>query len=143
MLATRVTTPVLFFDGDCHLCNESVRLLLKLDRNRSLRYAPLQGETARILFEDLNESGGLTRAMPDSIVFFDGKRLLVTWKALLGIATLLWPGARLFWALLALPPISWLGAAVYRVIAALRYRVFGRAEYCAVGKKADRELFLS
>lgn len=136
------TMPVLFFDGNCHLCNESVRLLLKLDSHRRLRYAPLQGETARMLFEQIDESSSLTRALPDSIVFFDGKRLLVTWKALLGIATLLWPGARLLLAVLAFPPISWVGAAAYRMIAALRYRIFGRADYCAVGKKADRELFL-
>jgi predicted DCC family thiol-disulfide oxidoreductase YuxK len=141
MPATRLT-PVLFFDGDCHLCNESVRQLLKLDRHRRLRYAPLQGETARMLFGQFDHSSSLTRALPDSIVFFDGKRLLVTWKALLGIATLLWPGVRLLLAVLSVPPISWLGAAAYRVIAALRYRIFGRAEYCAVGKKADRELFL-
>ena len=141
MPVTRMT-PVLFFDGNCHLCNESVRLLLKLDSHRRLRYAPLQGETARMLFEQIDESSSLTGALPDSIVFFDGKRLLVTWKALLGIATLLWPGSRFFLAVLAVPPISWIGAALYRMIAALRYRVFGRAEYCAVGKKADQELFL-
>lgn len=141
MLVARMT-PVLFFDGNCHLCNESVRLLLKLDRHRQLRYAPLQGETARRLFSQINESSSLTRALPDSIVFFDGKRLLVTWKALLGIATLLWPRSRFFLAVLAVPPISWMGAALYRLIAVLRYRLFGRAEYCAVGKKGDRELFL-
>jgi predicted DCC family thiol-disulfide oxidoreductase YuxK len=37
------TGPVLFFDGECGLCNRVVRLMLRLDRRGRLRYAPLQG----------------------------------------------------------------------------------------------------
>src|SRR5688572_12325015 len=39
--------PVLFFDGECGLCNRVVRLMLRLDRHGRLRFAPLQGAVAQ------------------------------------------------------------------------------------------------
>jgi predicted DCC family thiol-disulfide oxidoreductase YuxK len=38
---------ILFYDGDCGLCSRSVRFLLKRDRAGALRFAPIQGKTAR------------------------------------------------------------------------------------------------
>ena len=38
---------ILFFDGECGLCNGVVRFLIKLDKNRHLYFAPLQGVTAQ------------------------------------------------------------------------------------------------
>ncbi|HKK17068.1 MAG TPA: DUF393 domain-containing protein [Opitutales bacterium] len=53
----REDSPVLFFDGDCGLCSRSVRFLMRRDRFKLLRFAPLQGETAaRRLEESLRES---------------------------------------------------------------------------------------
>ncbi len=40
---------VVFFDGACGLCTRAVRLLAALDRRGALRFAPLDGETARRL----------------------------------------------------------------------------------------------
>ncbi len=45
------TSPVLFFDGECGLCNRVVRRLLALDRRGTLRFAPLQGPTAQSYLE--------------------------------------------------------------------------------------------
>ena len=42
-----VADPVLFFDGECGLCQRLVRGLLKLDQRGGLRLAPLQGPTAQ------------------------------------------------------------------------------------------------
>ena len=38
---------ILFYDGDCGLCAQSVRFFLKIDRHKHLSFAPLQGETAK------------------------------------------------------------------------------------------------
>ncbi len=37
---------IVFYDGECGICNKSVQTLIKWDKNESLRYAPLQGKTA-------------------------------------------------------------------------------------------------
>jgi len=42
---------ILFYDGDCGLCSRSVRFLMRRDRFEQLRFAPLQGETAREMLE--------------------------------------------------------------------------------------------
>ena len=39
--------PVLFFDGVCGLCDRTVTWLFEHDRRHVLRFAPLQGETAK------------------------------------------------------------------------------------------------
>ena len=57
--------PVLFFDGECGLCNRLVRFLLRLDRSGRLRFAPLQGPTAQAYLRD----HGLPTADFDTLIY--------------------------------------------------------------------------
>ena len=41
------TSRILFYDGDCGLCAQSVRFFLRIDRHKRIYFAPLQGETAQ------------------------------------------------------------------------------------------------
>jgi predicted DCC family thiol-disulfide oxidoreductase YuxK len=43
---------ILFYDGECGLCNRAVRTLNGLDRHSCLRFEPLQGVCARQLLPD-------------------------------------------------------------------------------------------
>lgn len=43
------TTKILFFDGDCGLCQRSVRFIMNRDHERQIFFAPLQGQTAKVL----------------------------------------------------------------------------------------------
>jgi predicted DCC family thiol-disulfide oxidoreductase YuxK len=38
---------LVFYDGECGLCDKSVQMLLKIDSQQLFAFAPLQGETAR------------------------------------------------------------------------------------------------
>lgn len=40
---------ILFFDGDCGLCNRSVRFLIERDKRKRLYFAPLQGTAAQAI----------------------------------------------------------------------------------------------
>lgn len=42
-----IEKPILFFDGECGLCQRSVWLLARIDFKRRLYFAPLQGITAQ------------------------------------------------------------------------------------------------
>ena len=55
--------PVLFFDGGCGLCHNSVRALIALDRKGRLIFAPLGGA----LFEE-RVPGEARAGLPDSLV---------------------------------------------------------------------------
>lgn len=41
--------PIIFYDGDCGLCDWVVSFLVARDRKRRLRFAALQSEVARVL----------------------------------------------------------------------------------------------
>jgi predicted DCC family thiol-disulfide oxidoreductase YuxK len=121
------TLPVLFFDGECGLCNRTVRLLLRLDRQGRLHYAPLQGAAAR----DYLRAHGLPEVDFDTIIFVpdwhvrDRPEFLVRTAGVIAALRATRSGtARFLAALLAVFP-GRMRDAGYRVVARWRYRIFG------------------
>lgn len=117
--------PVLFFDGECGLCNGVVRILIRLDRRGRLHYAPLQGTSAQAYLR----AHGLPTEDFDSLIFIPdwsqrdrGGHQLRTdgvvgaLRSVGGLATPL--------AWMAVLPRAWRDAA-YKEVARIRYRVFG------------------
>src|SRR6187551_2516161 len=47
MLEARQDNGIVFYDGVCGLCGRWVRFVVKRNKQRTLRFAPLQGETAK------------------------------------------------------------------------------------------------
>ena len=127
--------PIIFFDGVCGMCNAFVDFTIPLDRAGIFRFAPLQGETAR---QRLGADDVQSRA---SIVLLDEvgahrrstavvrilQRLGGAWKVL---GTLLW---------LVPWPLRDLG---YKLVAAMRYRVFGKKDACRLPTPDESARFL-
>lgn len=129
------TPPVLFFDGECGLCNRSVRWLFRRDHRRLLKFAPLQGEVAArtigVLPNDIREW---------SIVLWDEEGVhYESDAALRAVAAVggLWRLARGF---LLVPRV--IRNVVYRFIARRRVRWFGRVASCALLSPEDRARLL-
>jgi predicted DCC family thiol-disulfide oxidoreductase YuxK len=109
--------------------------ILRADRRREFRFAPLQGETAKRLLPALPaDPGQWALIVLDEDGFHDRS------DAAIRIARRL--GGR--WTVL-----SWLRIVprfirdpVYRVIARNRYRWFGRKDACRIPTAAERERFL-
>src|SRR6185312_15192231 len=55
---------IVFYDGDCGLCNRFVLFLLKRDHRKTFRFAPLTGRMARQWLEDEDLKG-------ETVVFLD------------------------------------------------------------------------
>ncbi len=130
------TTPahLVLFDGGCGLCHRSVRWLLARDRAGMLRFAPLGGETAKQL-----GLGGATTS-PDSVLHVSNGVVLARSRAffaLLGVIESGWSWLRVVRFLPA-----WLTDLPYRAIARMRYRIFGRADACALLAPGQAERFL-
>lgn len=132
--------PVLLFDGECGLCNRIVRMLLRLDRDGRLRYAPLQGAAA----QDFLRANGLPTEDFDSLIFVPewaaggvGEFRMRT-EGAIGALRVVGGVGRGLAGLLAVWPAAWRDAG-YRVVARWRYRIFGewrprplgRAEWAA------------
>jgi predicted DCC family thiol-disulfide oxidoreductase YuxK len=124
-----------FFDGVCGLCNGFVDALLRLDRGHVLRFAPLQGETARgRLSAHLRE--GLS-----TVVLLDDRGVSERSEAVLRILAHLGQPWRTAAWLGRGTPRGWRDG-LYDAIAARRYRWFGRRPACRVPAPGERERFL-
>lgn len=129
--------PLVLYDGVCALCNATVTFVLKRDRARVVRFAPLQGETAKALQAAHPEISGV-----DSIVWIDAAgRAFTRSAAALAIGRYLGGGWAALAKLAALVP--WVVRdAVYALVARWRYRVFGRYDACPVPPPEHRARFL-
>jgi len=133
-----MTHPVLFFDGGCGLCHSAVRLLLRLDRDRRLRFAPLGGETFAALVPESERA-----AVPDSLVLHttDG-RLLLRSQAV-AQALRIAGGAGAWLALVASTLPRALADRLYDALGRRRHWLFERpVEACPVTPGPLRERFL-
>ncbi len=131
-----MAAPVLLYDGTCGLCHRSVRFILRHERDHELQFAPLQGETAAALrasHHDIPET-------LESVVLVDEGRVRLRSKAFLYTARHLRAPWRWGYAVRWLP--AFLLDLGYRVIAAIRYRVWGRAELCDLPAPEHRARFL-
>jgi predicted DCC family thiol-disulfide oxidoreductase YuxK len=128
---------VVFYDGDCGLCDRLVQWLLRVDRRAVLSYAALQGETARPYVGevvDLNTMVFLDRSRPDAPRVFRRARAALEVAHRLGGGWLAISWARM------LP--AWLIDPFYNLVAQNRFRMFGRLEQCRVPEASVRERFL-
>lgn len=129
--------PLVLYDGDCGLCAKSVQFILAHERDSEIRFAPLQGETAEIARGRFPQ---IPRSV-DSVVYIDGGRAYLRSKALIHASRHLRAPWRWLYAWRWLPgPVLDLG---YRAIAAVRYRVWGRADACGLVTPAQRVRFLA
>jgi predicted DCC family thiol-disulfide oxidoreductase YuxK len=131
--------PVLLYDGTCGFCAESVQLVLRHDRRRTLRFASLQGAFGRSV---LGRHPSLERV--DSIVWVEpagpGERVLVRSDAALRIARYLGGRWRLAQLSRAVPRV--IRDAAYDAIARHRHRILGSGPSCLVPNPDDRHRFL-
>lgn len=134
--------PVLFFDGECGLCNRVVRLMLRLDGRGVLRFAPLQGRHA----QEYLRSHGLPVRDFDSLVFVpewsrrDRMEFLVRTDGALAALRAIGGVARML-AWLRIFPRSWRDAA-YRLVARFRHRIWGEWQPRPLARAEWRGRFL-
>lgn len=132
---------VVLYDGVCGLCHRGVRTLIDLDRDGLLHYAPLQGSTAAGLGIDWDPDAPPADA---TFVFVDntGDRPRHH-ERMDGVVAELDAIGRLpvVAAVLRRTPKP-LADGLYRLIAANRYRLFGRMDECRLPTRSQRARFL-
>lgn len=122
---------IVFFDGECGLCDRVVRWLMRLDTDEQLQFAPLQGGTAR---ERL--TAGLVTELGTMVAWNEGQ----VWTRSEALQEILRVIGRPWWlrALLAVSPrtLSNLG---YRLVASQRHRFgsgYGQCEPLSARERA-------
>ncbi len=133
--STSTDHAIVFFDGVCGLCNHTVNWLLARDPDHRLRFAPLQGSTAKRLVKSE------IRNRLDTLVFVSDGRTYVRTAAVSRILMTLGGLWRVLGGLLwIIPwPIRDLG---YLLVSRFRYRMFGKHESCRLQTPQERAVFL-
>lgn len=130
--------PIVFYDGDCGLCQFSVQWLIKRDPHGKLLYAPLQGETAAALFEHTGPPP--QQEGEQSMLLWDQRGLAShSTGALRSMGYVGWPW-KAMQVFLIVP--RFIRDTVYRFIARNRYRWFGKKDACKIPSPEERKRFL-
>lgn len=129
-----MTETIIFFDGECMLCNSSVNFIIKHDKNSQFMFSPLQGKKAA----ELNiYSADKT---PDSIILIEKGNIYKFSDAALRIASKLDGFWKMLYVFIIIP--RFLRDFVYKFIAKHRYKWFGKYDYCMVPNDNIKKRFL-
>lgn len=131
---------LVFYDGDCGLCDRSVRWLLDHDRDGVFHFAPLGGETAGKALERFEpQLEGV-----DSLVLLERERdeeqVFIRSRAIFRLISLVPSRLRWLRGFGVLP--RWLTDLGYRFVARIRKRVFGPPDSCRAPTPEERLRFL-
>ncbi|MBP7807745.1 MAG: DUF393 domain-containing protein [Bacteroidia bacterium] len=126
---------VLFFDGNCGLCNRSVKFVLRKEKKSELIFSALQSEFAKKTLQPFNLEGQL-----DSMVLLENGKIHLQSSAALRVTKYLkglWPLMMIF---IIVPPFIRNG--IYNYVAKNRITWFGTADYCEMMTPELRKRFL-
>lgn len=126
---------IIFFDGECLLCQGFVKFLWKRDHKRIFSYAPLQGTTA---IHYLNTS---QRDNLNSVVLFDGQKTYEKSDAAIEVLIRLdgWPKfCGYFFKIFP----RFFRDFIYSIIAKNRYQWFGTTQECLYINGSEQKYFL-
>jgi len=117
---------VILFDGVCVFCNFWVDFIIKKDKNKIFKFAPLQSDAAKRLIEkyqiDTSES--------DSIFLIEDNECYMKSTAVLRIAKSLNGLWQVLYVFRFIPPF--IRDSVYDFVANNRYKLFGKRPKCRV-----------
>lgn len=128
--------PIVLYDGTCGLCHKSVKWILAHERDHEIQFAPLQGTTAA----ELRAKHPQIPDNVDTVVLVENDRARLRSKAFMYISRHLRAPWRWSYAFRWLP--AFLLDLGYRFIAAIRYRIWGRADVCDLPSPEHRVRFL-
>ena len=128
--------PIILFDGVCNLCNNSVQLIIKHDKQNKFKFASLQSDAAKeilLQFEELNSN-------LDSIILIDSGRIFSKSSAIIGVSKILggfYYFVTFFW-IIPKPIRYW----ICDIVAKNRYKWFGKRNSCMIPTEELKLRFL-
>jgi len=127
---------ILLFDGVCNLCNGVVQFIIRHDRKKKIKFAPLQSESGQQLLKKFS----LPLNDFDSFVFIHENNYWTKSSAGLKVLNELGAGWKIFYPLIFIP--KFIRDFFYSIVAKTRYKIFGRKKVCMIPTPEIRERFL-
>ena len=120
--------PVVFYDGECLLCNRSIQWIIKNDTKDRFRFSTLD----KLVSNEVRILEGVP--IPDSIIVMDKGKMYFQSEAVLLILSKMAMPYKLLSMLSNIIPLS-VRNKMYQLIAKYRYRWFGKADSCILPPK--------
>ena len=126
---------ILFYDGNCGLCNRVVQFVLRFERKKELVFTPLDSEFAKTFFKE--RTGTLPKS--DTVILYSNYLLHERSSAALGLLSYLkfpFPLLKLF----VIIPVCWRDW-LYNLVAKNRKRFF--SNNCSIPDSQQLNRFIS
>lgn len=124
--------PVIFYDGQCKICNLAVGFVIRHDSKNKFRFSSLQSEAAIAFLPGIQ----VNKQNPESIVYRDGEKIYQGSTAILKILKQLGRGWQMLHVFIILPPA--VRDSIYYWFARNRYRWFGMSSACPLIPRESR-----
>ena len=127
---------VVFFDGVCNLCNQSVQFLIRQDKNNALMFASLQSDYAASVLTPYP----IDHSSMKSFILLDDNKVYTKSSAALKVTSYLgkkWTLMQVFWVI---PKFA--RDTVYDIVAKNRYKWFGKKDACMIPSSDLKVKFL-
>mgnify|MGYP001134073073 CR=1 FL=1 len=122
---------IVFYDGECGLCNLFVKYILKYEKNHDLFFCPLDSEIAK---------KNLTNQLSDTVVYLQrGKEFYRSEAALMILKEMKWPTS-MFYYFKVIP--LFIRDYIYKLIAKNRHKLFRRNTECLFVNQETKKRFL-
>ncbi len=127
---------ILIFDGECNLCNNWVKLVLRFDKKQRFKFCSLQSEQGRKLIGDQIS----LETLPQTVVLIENDKLYThSTAALRVVQQLAFPVSML--VVFKIIPVK-VRDVVYNWIARNRYKWFGKQQSCRIPEPEIMHRFL-
>ena len=126
---------IILFDGNCGLCNRSIKFILRKEKEQGFFYTALQSESGKSILKHFDLEG-----KADSIVFIEKGKAHIKSGAALRICKYLKGVLPLMMGFIIVPPF--IRNAVYDYIAKNRIKWYGSTEYCEMMTPELKKRFL-
>jgi predicted DCC family thiol-disulfide oxidoreductase YuxK len=120
------SSPIVFMDGLCALCTRAARLICKFDRRGVFKISPTGSDLGRAILAHY----GLNSEHPASWLYLEEGKAYGSMEAVIRVGKRLGGWGRSVELLRLLP--GRLQNRLYQCLADNRFRLFGRADMCAV-----------
>ena len=127
---------IIVFDGVCNFCNRIVQIIIRHDPDCQIHFAAQQSEAGIQLLREytIQESNSSVVFITKGMVYYQSDAVIEIAKLLTG-----WPN--IFKYSIIVP--RFLRNGIYKLIAANRYRLFGKQATCMVPKEEDKNRFVN
>jgi predicted DCC family thiol-disulfide oxidoreductase YuxK len=130
-------TVLVFFDGVCNFCNNTVNWIIKHDPKGIIKFASLQSAYAQTFLPTL----GIEPEQLSSVIVVCDRKVYLESDAALRIGKALGTGWRTLAAFgYVVPPF--LRNATYKLVARNRYKWFGKRDTCRMPTPEERSRFV-